>query len=31
LWWIFWDGVSRTICLGLASNHHPPNLWLLCN
>jgi hypothetical protein len=30
LWWdCFQDRVSQTICLGLALNHDPPNLYLL--
>jgi hypothetical protein len=29
LWWYFQDRVLWTICLALASNHHPPDLCLL--
>jgi hypothetical protein len=29
LWWVFWDRVSWTICLGLAWNHDPSDLCLL--
>jgi hypothetical protein len=29
LWWIFWDRVSRIICLGLALNWDSPDLYLL--